>query len=788
MSAAGRSAARYAEAGWLLVAVWAALLFQVIAQRSFDFPRVMWLLVLLPWLGLAVLVAARGMPLPRVPLLVAAAVVGSYALSTALSIAPGISLWGSRFNAEGLAAALGYAGVFLAVALLTRRVEQARRLVDVVLLTSAPVSLYGVVQYFGLDPLAAAMSQQIAGGRIVASLGNPILAGGYAAIVVPLTIARLVEAWRGSTRGGDGRARGAGGTVAGSAAGRRPGAPAGLGTAGDSAALGSLGSAVAFVAAVVAGLAVFLWLAARGPMLWWAAPAVLGLFLWALLAARRPLERRAALVGYGALLLLQLALFVLARSRGPFVALPVALGVTLFLLAQSRRTRLGLIAAGVVGALIVLGLVVAPALRGEVGTVSSRWLIWQGVADLALGAHPGVPPDPLAPLRPLVGRGPETLAMAYEWVATAEARRAEPFRISRAHDEPLDVLATRGFIGLASWLFTLGAVGWSAWRACRQGGPAAAAIAGAAGALTAHVVTHLFEPTDPALALHFWLLAGLVVSAAGGLGAGGAVTAAADGRRAGGLRGRDPRSSESNVDAPAPEADLLERPGWRAGVALGGGALAIALLAVANVGFDVVGLLLVVWVALAPPALAGGLAAPRWRVVLPAGLVALLLASVPARRFEADAFSKFGVDAARRGDVVGAVELTREAVALAPDDELLRSNVARALAAAANGAPDRPPRQGFQASWALIEQLPADAVRSLSKRELLLLAAAALEEAVARAPAEPDNRLNLAIVHRALGDLGQPGHHELARAQLRVLVEMAPTQELYARQLGELGG
>lgn len=61
-----------------------------------------------------------------------------------------------------------------------------------------------------------------------------------------------------------------------------------------------------------------------------------------------------------------------------------------------------------------------------------------------------------------------------------------------------------------------------------------------------------------------------------------------------------------------------------------------------------------------------------------------------------------------------------------------------------------------------------------------------LERAIAIAPLEPDNRLNLAIVHRALGDLGEPGRYDQAREQLETLTRLSPTQPLYQTELAAL--
>jgi len=86
-----------------------------------------------------------------------------------------------------------------------------------------------------------------------------------------------------------------------------------------------------------------------------------------------------------------------------------------------------------------------------------RVLIWTGVLEL-LGPHPplvppGGGPDAFASLRPLIGYGPETMALAYPRfyqpeLALLENRGALP---DRAHNETFDALVTTGAIGWLAW-------------------------------------------------------------------------------------------------------------------------------------------------------------------------------------------------------------------------------------------------------------------------------------------------------------------------------------------------
>lgn len=238
---------------------------------------------------------------------------------------------------------------------------------------------------------------------------------------------------------------------------------------------------------------------------------------------------------------------------------------------------------------------------------------------------------------------------------------------------------------------------------------------------------------------------------------------------------------------------------WAIGSAILAGGLALGMIAALGAAFDLLGWMLIAWLALTLAGIAWAFLSDSGtperselaRAAMiggPLAIIAFLIATVPYQRFQADAFSKYGLEAARRGDLASALVLGRNALLLAPDDELFYSNLARTLAAAANSAPDRPVRPDYRPTLLLLQGLPAQRLSTLSKRELLLLTATVLEQAVKIAPIEPDNRLNLAIVHRALGDLGEKGHYDAAREHLLALTRISPTQAVYRQQLAAMEG
>ncbi|MCX7853693.1 MAG: tetratricopeptide repeat protein, partial [Caldilineales bacterium] len=104
------------------------------------------------------------------------------------------------------------------------------------------------------------------------------------------------------------------------------------------------------------------------------------------------------------------------------------------------------------------------------GTGRVRVLIWQGVVDMMLPHPPLTFPDgrtdPLNPLRPLVGYGPETMWVAFNRfyrpeLGDLEARNASP---DRSHNETFDSLVTTGLLGFLAYAALFAGVFFHALR------------------------------------------------------------------------------------------------------------------------------------------------------------------------------------------------------------------------------------------------------------------------------------------------------------------------------------
>ncbi|MBI2849006.1 MAG: O-antigen ligase family protein [Chloroflexi bacterium] len=193
---------RCIEAGWLAAAALIPLFFNVYSSRVFEPDKLTLLrtIVLLMALAWIVRILDTGMwrkwslrdskqtnPL-GVPVLLLA---GILILATVFSVTPMVSLWGSYQRLQGTVTALSYITLFFLVANGLHTREQVERLITVVVLTSVPISLYGLIQHFGRDPLPWGGDVVF---RVTSTMGNAIFLGAYLIMAVPLTAVRFFHA------------------------------------------------------------------------------------------------------------------------------------------------------------------------------------------------------------------------------------------------------------------------------------------------------------------------------------------------------------------------------------------------------------------------------------------------------------------------------------------------------------------------------------------------------------------------------------------------------------------
>jgi tetratricopeptide (TPR) repeat protein len=152
-------------------------------------------------------------------------------------------------------------------------------------------------------------------------------------------------------------------------------------------------------------------------------------------------------------------------------------------------------------------------LESDTGTGLVRRLIWFG-DDKAGGAVGLITADPV---RAVIGWGPESMFVAYNKfyppaLANIEARGASP---DRSHEAYLDELATKGLLGLISYLFLLISFFALAWRLARQGNSwytQVLAIAGIA-VVAGHMVEGLTGIPIVSTLMLLWLTLAVVVVA-----------------------------------------------------------------------------------------------------------------------------------------------------------------------------------------------------------------------------------------------------------------------------------
>jgi tetratricopeptide (TPR) repeat protein len=203
------------EAGWLLALIVTPLFFNVYSSRVFEPDK----LSILRSIALVMVVAwaikvidgsgwgekasstlteegperslwqrlnATPLVLPTIML------VSAYILSTIISVAPRISLWGSYMRLQGTYTTLSYIVIFFFMLGAMRRREQVDRLCSTVILTSLPISLYGILQHYHLDSLPWSGDVVM---RVASNMGNAIFVAAYLIMALPVTLARLVESF-----------------------------------------------------------------------------------------------------------------------------------------------------------------------------------------------------------------------------------------------------------------------------------------------------------------------------------------------------------------------------------------------------------------------------------------------------------------------------------------------------------------------------------------------------------------------------------------------------------------
>jgi tetratricopeptide (TPR) repeat protein len=441
------------ESGWLLALIVAPLFFNVYSSRVFEpdklsLVRSIALVMVVAWLIKVLDGGAwersspstqepaaseqergptRWQRLSSAPLVVPTILlVAAYLVSTVLSVAPRISLWGSYMRLQGTYTTFSYIVIFFLMLNTMQRQEQVDRLCNTIILTSLPISLYGILQHYNLDSLPWSGDVTF---RVAANMGNSIFVAAYLIMALPITLTKLIESFSILLEDEEGAISHA-----------------------------LLAGCYTFVMSVQA-ICIF-FTQSRGPWL-----GLLGglyvFMLVALISLRGRISDQSGLNARDALRALAFAI----------VSIPVGIVPAYALLVALKRGRRWLWLAWVFHTLLIAAFLILfnlpntplSSLRelpyvgrlGQVfelasGTGKVRVLIWEGALDLIQAS----------PLRTIVGYGPETMHVAYNPyyppdLAHYEARNASP---DRSHNETFDALVITGAMGFVIYMFLFGSI------------------------------------------------------------------------------------------------------------------------------------------------------------------------------------------------------------------------------------------------------------------------------------------------------------------------------------------
>lgn len=111
-------------------------------------------------------------------------------LSTLFSIKPHISMFGSYTRQIGFMTYLFLGVIYFISSRIFQNEQRKETAVNTMVITAAIVSLYGIMQYFILDPFETPLME---GPKPVSTLGHSIFAGGFLAIVLPFALYKAMN-------------------------------------------------------------------------------------------------------------------------------------------------------------------------------------------------------------------------------------------------------------------------------------------------------------------------------------------------------------------------------------------------------------------------------------------------------------------------------------------------------------------------------------------------------------------------------------------------------------------
>lgn len=403
------------EAGWLAAAVVVPLYFNVYSSRVFEPDKIAILrsiavLMLAAWLIKSIEEISHGQQVLRfswcTPLVLPAlAIIVVYLLTTLTSVTPHASLWGSYQRLQGAYTCMACIAIFFLILNEMSSREQFDRLMTVVILTSVPISLYGLIQHYRLDSLPWGGD---AASRITATMGNPTFLAAYQLMIFFLTVGRVAEGLVACLSGEEGRVI-------------------------------NIVRLAIYTLITITQFAAIWFTGSRGAWIGWMAGVFT--FVWLGLLKLRytwPNWRAWKWLGLSWIVLGILVVAFLIVVNLPDSPLAPVLKSPYRRIFQTLDVGTG---------------------EGKVHTI-----IWEGAVQL-VGWHdpilwPGDKIDALNAVRPFIGYGPESMYVTYGRfypldLAHYEVRNALP---DRAFNVVFDTLITTGALGLLAYLFLVSSV------------------------------------------------------------------------------------------------------------------------------------------------------------------------------------------------------------------------------------------------------------------------------------------------------------------------------------------
>ncbi len=396
---------RMMEAGWIAAIITAPLFFNVFSSRIFEPDKItllrsISLLVLVSWIIKALEAPTKQhrssfslKQIFQIPLmLLVMLLIFSYLISTLLSVAPLVSLWGSYQRLQGTFTTYSYLILFLSIVFNRPSENQIQRLVTILIAVSLPVAVYGMLQRYKIDPIPWGGDVSV---RIASTMGNSIFVAAYLIMVFPLTLGRVFNGFRRMLRS-------------------------------DSFELRDFLLSTTYVFIGLLQVVAMYFSGSRGPALGWLA----SLFFFALCIIHLTKRRNWGLVILSLSILVMIFLAVFNLPNSPFESLKGHPSIGRFgqlLDPQSNNARVRTYIWQ--GAVKLYGFH-PPLEYPEGGKDRFNWL------------------------RPLIGYGPETMYVAYNRFYVPELTQVERRNASpdRSHNETWDALIFTGAIGFVVYI------------------------------------------------------------------------------------------------------------------------------------------------------------------------------------------------------------------------------------------------------------------------------------------------------------------------------------------------